>query len=80
MSPALRVALSMALMRAPWSEAAFSRSALEDLGGDVERQKLGQDFGLVWLVFVDRAAKVVLDGAERWGWWRESSAARWESG
>ncbi len=34
----------------------------EDLHGDVERQKIGQDLGLVGLVFVDGAAKGSLGG------------------
>ena len=44
---------------------------LEDLHGDVERQEIGQDLGLVGLVFVDGAAKRSL--GVRWyrrGSWR----------
>ena len=57
MSPALRVALSIAVMRAPCSLAAFSSSARIDLDREIARQQLGQDLVLVRLEFVDRAAQ-----------------------
>ena len=53
-SPALRVALSMALIRAPCSEAAFSSSA-GDLDRDVLWQQRREDRLFVRLVFIDHA-------------------------
>ena len=44
---------------------------LEDLHGDVERQKLGEDVGLVRLVFIDRAAeRGLLRGRLGREWWQ----------
>jgi hypothetical protein len=46
MSPALRVALSIAVMRLPCSDAAVSSSARKIWTGHVARQQLGQDLFL----------------------------------
>ena len=58
-SPALRVALSIALMRAPCSEAAFSRSARNTCTAMLRGSSSVEDVELVRLVFVGRSRRAV---------------------
>ena len=57
MSPALRVALSIAVICEPKKLAGVLQKHAEDLDGEVARQQVGQDLGLVGLELVDRAAQ-----------------------
>ena len=62
MSPALRVALSIARHARPLLGRAVLEQAGEDLGGDAARQQLGEDRLLVGLVLVEPALAAGLEG------------------